>query len=387
MNLKFFFRGQDVSVVARNGEPRRMTRRPAFCGFALAAAITFGTGSMAPATAQPAGNEGPVKAEIAVELEHDWTTHSDDPDAEIHDTYATIEAGVGVTITQGLSLNSLFVFEPVQDPAPGDDRFFDDHGLYVEELFGEYDGGMFAIRAGKFGQKFGIAWDAAPGIWGTDLAEDYEIAEQIGVAFDLRIAPDGAGKHVVTVGTFFADTTDLSDSIITSRGRLKESDGGAGNTEDFSSFSIALEGEEIPALPGVMYHLAYVSRDSDAPGETDETGIAAGLSFSFKLGEVEINPLVELASLHDFGGAPGVDAEYLTTSVEFVHGPWSLAVSRTGRTIEESGMPDIDDNLFQVSAGYEFENGIGVNLGWLHTEEEGIDSDTVGLLLTKNFTI
>ncbi|HSR55857.1 MAG TPA: hypothetical protein VLN73_06425, partial [Alphaproteobacteria bacterium] len=125
---------------------------------------------MAPATAQPAGNEGPVKAEIAVELEHDWTTHSDDPDAEIHDTYATIEAGVGVTITEGLSLNSLFVFEPVQDPAPGDDRFFDDHGLYVEELFGEYDGGMFAIRAGKFGQKFGIAWDAAPGIWGTALA-------------------------------------------------------------------------------------------------------------------------------------------------------------------------------------------------------------------------
>jgi hypothetical protein len=352
--------------------------------WAWGAELTF---LIAASQAGAADKKGPLKAEISVEIEHDWTTESDDPDAELHDTYATIETGLELSLGNGFAVKSLLVFEPVLDPGPGEDRFFEDHGLYAEELFGEYDGERFAVRAGKFGQKFGIAWDAAPGVFGTDFAEDYELAEQIGLAFDLRIAPKGAGKHVITAGTFFADTTALSDSIITSRGRTKKSDGGAGNTEDLSSFSIALEGEEIPGLPGVMYHLAYINRDSDLPGETSETGIAAALGFAFKLDKVEIKPLIEIVSLDDLGGAPGIDAVYLTTSVEFVYGPWSFALSRTGRSIEETGLPDVDDSLFQASAGYEFENGIGVNLGWKHTEEAGVESDTVGILLTKSFSI
>jgi len=364
--------------------PASALRVPAWVSSLAAAA---GLVLSLPNAARAADEDKPFKAAIAVELEHDWTTHSDDPDAELHDTFATVEAGLSLRVARGFTLKSLLVFEPVQDPGPGDDRFFEDHGLYAEELFGEFESGRFAVRAGKFGQKFGIAWDAAPGVWGTDFAEDYELAEQIGVAVDVKFGGKESGNHVITAGTFFADTTALSDSIITSRGRTRKSDGGAGNSEDFSSFSIALEGSKIPALPGVMYHLSYISRDSDAPGETDETGIAAGVSFAFKLGDVEVKPLVELASLRDLGGAPGVDGTYLTTSVEFVHGPWSFAVSRTGRSIEESGVPDIDDSLFQASLGYAFQNGINVSVGWRHTEEEGIDSDTVGLLIGKEFSI
>lgn len=354
---------------------------------ARAAALFIAAAAMTPDGVLAADKDGPFKAEISVELEHDWTTHSDDPDAELHDTFATIETGLELRLGKGFALKSLFVFEPVRHPGPGEDRVLEDHGLYAKELYGTYERDRFAVRAGKFGQKFGIAWDVAPGIWGTDFAEDYELAEQIGVAFDLRIAAKGAGKHVFTAGTFFADTTDLSDSILTSRGRRRKSDGGTGNTEDFSSFSIAVEGAEIPALPGVIYHLAYISRDSDAFGETDETGLAATITFSCKLGTVEVKPLIEYVTLDDLGGAPGVDGTYLTTSVEFVHGPWSLALSRTGRTIAESGMPDVDDSLFQASVGYAFQNGIGVNIGWRRTEVGGIDSDTVGVLLTKAFNI
>jgi hypothetical protein len=379
---------QPGAVTARNIQDRRLCV-PVFSRLAgWATAMAFAILCQAEySVVSAADKKGPIEAKIAVEIEHDWTTHSDDPDAEVHDTSATFEVGLAARLAEELTLKSLLEFEEVKDPGPGEDRFFKDHGLYAEELFVEFETGLFAFRAGKFGQKFGIAWDAAPGIWGTDFAEDYEIAEQIGVAVDFNFGGKEMGKHVITAGTFFADTTVLSESLFTNRGRTRKSDGGAGNTEDFSSFSIALEGKEIPALPGVMYHLAYLSRHSDAPGETDETGLVAGSSIAFKLGAVEVTPLVEIASLRDAGGAPGVDATYLTTSVAFVHGPWSFALSRTGRNIDESGMPDIDDSLFQASLGYAFENGISVAVGWRRTEEEGIDSDTVGILIGKEFSI
>src|SRR3546814_10831198 len=117
----------------------------------------------------------------------DWSSDVCSSDLR-NDAYVEIETALEAAITDAFSAKTLLVLEPVRDPDPGDDRFFfEDHGLYAEDLFGEYDAvGRFAVRAGKFGQKFGIAWDVAPGIWGTDLAEDYELAEQIGFPGVLR---------------------------------------------------------------------------------------------------------------------------------------------------------------------------------------------------------
>src|SRR3546814_11476190 len=104
-------------------------------------------------------------------------------------------------ITDAFPAKAVVVLEPVRDPDPGDDRFFfEDHGLYAEELFGEYDaGGRFAVRAGKFGQKFGMAWDVAPGIWGTYLAEVYALADQLGPSGALRFVGAGAGTTAASL--------------------------------------------------------------------------------------------------------------------------------------------------------------------------------------------
>ena len=89
------------------------------------------------------------------------------------------------------------MFEPVQDPDPGDDRFLEDHGLYAEELFVNYETGHFAGYAGKFNPSFGTAWDLAPGIFGTDLAEDYEITERIGLGGALKFGGEGSAARAL----------------------------------------------------------------------------------------------------------------------------------------------------------------------------------------------
>lgn len=324
---------------------------------------------------------GGVHGEVAIEFHSDWTTNSDDPANERGDTNIKIEAGIEAELASNLKLKSLAIVEPVLDPAEGEDRFFDDEGLYLQEFFAEYEGKTFAVRAGKFGQKFGVAWDSAPGIWGTDFAEDYEMAEQIGVAADLRFGSKDSGAHVFTVGTFFADTSFLSQSALTNRGRTRKSDGGPGNTEDFSSFSVALEGGKIPALTGLHYHLAYIYRDAEGADETAETGLAAAVSIKVPAGAVALVPLIEYVALNDTGGTRGTDVRYLTTSLGAEYGKWNVALSRTARETASTDAADVNDSLFQVSAGYVFDTGIGVNVGWRQAREEGVDSDALGLLV------
>ena len=70
----------------------------------------------------------------------------------------------------------------IQQPAiEDDDRVFDDLGLFVEVLTLDYETAAVHLSGGKMAVNFGTAWDATPGVYGTDLAEEHEMAENIGL--------------------------------------------------------------------------------------------------------------------------------------------------------------------------------------------------------------
>ena len=123
-----------------------------------------------------------LEVEIDVEIQNDWTFDSDDPDAELNDLFTTTEPAVALHLLPGLSIQSGLVLEPVKDPGPSDDRFFEDHGFFAEQLYLLYETDDFSLHGGKFNLPFGVAWDLAPGVYGTDVAEDfYEQVERIGL--------------------------------------------------------------------------------------------------------------------------------------------------------------------------------------------------------------
>ncbi len=190
-----------------------------------------------------------------------------------------------------------------------------------------------------------------------------------------------AGEHTFSLSSFYADTTSFSNSIITRRERTRKSDGGVGNTEDFSSFAVALDGSKLPGVPDLSYHLAYINQGNGETETEDQTGVAFALEYPITLSEVTVTPLVEYVHFNDADGSPDMERRYLTTSLSAEYQNYNLAVAYSARTTEEAGNPDIDDSLFQVSAGYAFENGISVDAGWKTTEEEDIDSKTFGLVI------
>ena len=329
-----------------------------------------------------------ISGSVLFEVQNDWAFDSDDKDADVNTLTTTIEPYIVLSLTDKLALETQFTAEQVQDTDPNDDTIFENEGVYVEQLMLSYTADNYSIFGGKFGATFGTAWDLAPGIYGVDFAEDYELAEKIGFGASYSFSPEGTGNHIITGNSFFADTTFLSDSTITKRGDTDKSDGGVSNTEDFSSFSLSLDSENIFGVENLNTHIAYRNQsegDADT-GLDNESGYAIGANYSFPVSDdVEAVALAEWVGIRDAEGGND-DLDYLTASLGLViYDNWNVASSYTARGRDVAGGADIDDYIYQLSSGYEFDNGITFDIGYSNIEESNINTDIIGALVSYTY--
>lgn len=352
----------------------------------LLALAAFSVGLATSAHAQD-GPPSLIDGTILFEVQNDHAFDSDDPSAEINDLFATIEAGLALNLSEIFSVQSLFVLEPVLDPQPFDDRYFEDHGLFVEELYLQAEFDNFRFFAGKFDATFGTAWDAAPGIYGVDFAEDYELVERIGAGGAVSFGTMLVGDVTLTGSVFFTDTSVLSESAFTNRGRTRLSAGGASNTESLDSFSITLDGENVAGIDDFTYHVGYRRQESGVGDVSDEDGFVAGIQKGFALAEdLALETILEGVYLDNDSGSAN-DTIYFTAGGLLRHGPWNLATSFTLRDQDVPGGPDNNDRLFQVSGGYEFEFGLTADAGYRYSREGGVETHIFGLLFTYEYEI
>jgi hypothetical protein len=351
---------------------------PAF--FALATAAVPATVALADdETAYPA-----LEGTLDLESYHDGFFKSDDPDNELSFD-ATL--GLRLSLTPIFSIHSDIVLEPVLDPAPGTDRVFGDLGLYAETLYLQADFGANGVIAGKIDPSFGRAWDDAPGVYGTELAEDYQLTEMWGVGAWHKFATAGAGTHTLAANVFFADTTFLSESLFTNRGRNTTAAGGVANTGRLDSFSIMLDGEDMPALPGFSYNLGFRHLAAGTGDVAAENGFVAGFGQELAIGnDIELQVIGEFVYLsHAYATAD--DAIYVTSGLELERGPWHGEVNGTLRNTRFAAGGSQNDYLAQVSGGYVFENGFDVSLGYGIGRDAGATTHAIGLRLTKSFDL
>ncbi len=322
------------------------------------------------------------------------------------------EAELELQLTRNFSIESTIKLEQVRDR--GGDQFFEDQGAWIEQLFASYRYEGLDLFAGKLNPRFGIAWHFAPGVYGREFAEDYELTERIGFGAAYTLDRPNLGEHRLSVSTFFLDTSALSNSAITRPSfddpatlrpkRFQKSQGGPSNTETISSYAVALEGAAIPFLQGFSYHLGYSNQKQGQDGVDREHGFVAAATYRVDLrNDIAFYPLVEWARFRNFGGNPAVtdedtgeirnpnvDGTYLTLSGQLVYQPdnagiWNTAVSYTRRQLEQDDADLPRDHLFQVSAGYRFAFGLGIDLGWAHIKEDNQTSKSVGALITYNY--
>ena len=326
-----------------------------------------------------------IQGRIPIEIENDWNYASDDFSAEHNQLFTKTEPEITIRFAPGWSLFALGVLAPTRDPGPREDRAFEDHGIFVEELYARYESGAFSVKAGKFTPNFGFAWGATPGVFGSDIAEaNYEFSERIGFGGALSSGSGATGRHTVSSSLFFLDTTPLYQSLGQGRAPAtrNRADGGVSNTESLSSFAIALDGGEFETLPGLHYHIAHIRQARGEGGDKDERGFAIAVTHKIKLDdETTVTPLVEFVRLSDAEGVADTDRDLLTAAAALEWRDWNVALSYTGRSTDAAGVTT-DDTHFQVSAGYVFDIGVGIDVAWLIDETDNVETRTIGLRLS-----
>ena len=339
----------------------------------------------APATAADDQRSYPyITGEVDIEVQNDGFYHSEDPTAEIDNLTTDTEPVVVLHLTEGLSALAHATLEQSSLPPPGRNGFFARHGIFMEHLYLQYADERFSILGGKFEVNFGRAWDVAPGIYGADFAEDdYQFDERIGFAATANTGTGVLGTHTVSASSFFSDTSVFSGAYPSTRGTLVLSDGGPGNTESFSNWSVALDSSDAMGIAGMTYHAGFIYQESGVGDTADERGYVAGISFPVEVGgELTFTPFVEWMRLTGAGGVDSTELVDLTLSLQGQWRGWGAALSYTGR---DNGDTAPDDSLFQASAGYTFDFGIGVQLAWRLAEVAQIESNAIGTLLTYTY--
>ena len=153
----------------------------------------------------------------------------------------------------GLDLVWHVISEPVTGVAEGETRIFGDMGIFTRRLYLSYEHSLGGIGpaslvarvfAGKFTLAFGRAWDIAPGIYGDFFSSDtYEYDQRVGFGGALDVRGGVFGDQTLQASVFFLDTSALSNSLVTPRGRNRLSDGGVSNTERLNSFALSWTGK------------------------------------------------------------------------------------------------------------------------------------------------
>lgn len=326
---------------------------------------------------------------VPIEIQNDGNFKSDDRGNRLNDLYTTVEPEITVGILPGLTFFAHAVLEPMRDPRPGESRFFRSHGIYLQDLYLQYERAVvtdgpnaFKVRVwgGKFGPNFGTAWDKAPGIYGADFAEDYEFTVRLGFGAALILDHGALGTHTLSASTFVLDRSVLSGSAITKRTRPVLADGGPSNTRGLQSFHVTLEGEKIPGLEGLTYHVSFIHQG--VRGGPDERGIALALGYEGELSGFTIKPIVEYVHVFDADGVSGQARNYLTTGFSIERDGWEFALSHTFRHTHVPMDGTVRDNLIATSLGYTFNNGLGVAVGYSYRNEDSIATHTIGVLLT-----
>ncbi|CCE98215.1 conserved hypothetical protein [Sinorhizobium fredii HH103] len=307
-----------------------------------------------------------IAYEASAELQNDWVFAADPGFLKSDAVEPTLTIDMLLAPMDHLRLVTSVITESVADPRPGEDAIFEGVGTYLAEFYATVQAHPVAIRVGKFDTIFSLASEVAPGINATDLVSDFDADERIGAEVVLGFGGLGM-EHALAATAFTTDRSFFSDSLFTSRGRTRLSNGGAGNTEGLSSLSLVLDGcsgaEPIDCyMEGDFgYRFGLRHQRAGAPaGEDDEEGLNQGDEIAYlaaataglEFDEMTFRLLGEAAYLRHFDGGPD-DALVLTGSAAIEVEPLTYVATYTRQFNLVDGGPDTRKHLADFEVIYE----------------------------------
>lgn len=300
-----------------------------------------------------------------------------------HNGYLNINGNLNLDFENNFYLVNTFEFRPVQkriydggyghhsiilnnstltDDFYGKENYlkrkyhFSHYGLIAEELYIKYKEEAFLAGIGKFNPSFGYAHDKnrLGGVYNTRLSDEYALREKLGVfiAFDSEF-------FILRGDFFFNDQTFLSEDLFQRRG-IDKSEYGAGATKKLNNFSITSELIfDTKKLYMSFRRLAVTNAEEGA-----EKGYLVGFQNYLEENEYEfgLSPLMEFAYFENFNGNKNRDMTFMTASIPVFYRGWNLVGGYTFKHDKERLYKNYKSYIAQISIGYEFKNGVAVNV-------------------------
>ena len=271
-----------------------------------------------------------------------------------------------------------------------DDEYFENNVLYLEQLYLDITlNDSFAVQVGKMNIPIGFGMHEYMGYYGYEVQEALYLREKIAINLNWKNELDNGAVLSIDASTFFADTT-VNDSVINDReGAPKNSDAaGASNTDDFSSYAIGARLDNLYFMTDEYIHefsfvtgfaLQAEATESDEHGDDEERWILGG-KYTIHFDDVtSLTLLNETMDISSWGGENEADLMSITSGAQINHNNWHFGGTYTDYLHDhEEADEEHNGRLLQISAGYTFNNGIGIDLGYQKIKEAGDEDDREG---------
>lgn len=302
--------------------------------------------------------------------------------AETNDVFGVMIASPELRFGNGLTLGSEIRFEALLPPT--DDRFFDEEGFFLRELYLRYElTDTLTLQFGKYAPSFALASLVTPGMYGNNYSKEIELIDRIGATVEYTFGAMGGGQYLLSASAFFEDTSFLSGSLGFSRGTNERADGGASNTETFESFALSLQGSDFDALPGLTYKIGLLHQARGADGTADENGMSLSVMRIHNLGSNRsLSWIAEVAPIWNIAGTQD-DIVYTSLALAYRVSPWTFIASGTSRRRDLAAGGTFDDYNLQTSVEYDFGKGLSLALAHEFLRDQNTNSRRIGVRLSK----
>lgn len=345
------------------------------------------------------------------------------------------EVAMGLALTENFSIQGVLATEPVGE---GDSTGgFPDGGvigfrrqaIFLEQLYAEFKpADTLVLQGGILVAPFGRGYHDFPGILTAIRAHEvYLVDQSLGAAGTWTYLSDPRfGEHDISAAVFTLDRSFLTGTYVTSRRCCSEryerydrntaAQGGPGNNGTFNNGVVALDGDRIPFLPGLSYHLAVMSLAPGSDGTAREWGYAAGIRYEHRWnGDNRTMLFAEGVQFRNAGGRPRVEVEttsfdadtgeetagtaettlsdrvtFTTLGIQHRHGPWQATAAWQQLRRKRSIDPVPAENWYEVSVGRAIGYGFSADLGYQYAryvdEESGSRGTSHAILARLRYT-
>lgn len=352
-----------------------------------------------------------IKSNVIIDLNSEKYYNTSNNNYELLDSAAKIRFFSNLNLGNNFDINIQANLSPVrqnnQNQYP-ENLFFENEGLYLQELNLKYSQKNYAVIFGKTNLDFGTISMWNRGIWGSEISKQYFKLEKIAISSIFNYGDiKKTGIYNIGLSLFKNDQKYLDNSVFNKRVSNPSNKGYAGDDNFGKSWNLSLNilfdfDNKFNRPEKLAYHFAMINssvnkEDSLITGKIkDEKGFVAAINYQKPISNnFDIDLLSEYVKMSNINGNIDISEKYFINNLIVSYNKnWQMVIANSNLKNKQSS--GYNHNIAEFSFGYQFDKTkifdklllqIGNKMGRYKNSDAINEYNSLALLLRyyKNF--